>query len=208
MRDYEEWHKAYDNPNSGLSWRLRIVQHAIEKALDEHPGPMRVLSSCSGDGRDLLGVLQGRPDADRVVATLIELHPAIARRARESAKDTMSNIDVRTADAGLADSYQDAVPADLVILVGIFGNISDADIGRLIATAPQFCDHGATVLWSRGRVPEDRNDFVRATFRSEGFSEIDYIWNDVGHLPAVGVVRYEGEPQTFVRGQRLFTFLR
>jgi hypothetical protein len=207
-RDYEEWHKAYDDPNSGLSWRLRTVQRAIEKALDEHPGPMRVVSSCSGEGRDLLEVLQVRADADRVTPTLIELHPAIAGRAREAATTTRSSIDVRTADAGLADSYQDAVPADLVILVGIFGNISDADIGGLIATTPQFCNHAATVLWTRGRDPEDRNDFVRAAFRAEEFSEIDYLCNDLGHLPAVGVVRYDGEPQALVSGRRLFTFLR
>lgn len=208
LRDYEEWHKAYDDPDSGLSWRLSTVQLAIEKALDVHPGPMRVLSSCSGDGRDLLGILQGRADADRVVATLIELHPAIAKRARESAKATISDVDVRSADAGLADSYQDAVPADLVILVGIFGNISDADIGRLIATAPQFCNHGATVIWTRGRTPEDRNDFVRAAFCDAGFSEIDYLWSDLAHRPAVGVVRYDGEPQPLVPGRHLFNFLR
>jgi hypothetical protein len=208
LRDYEEWHKAYDDPNSGLSWRLLTVQQAIEKALDEHPGPIRVLSSCSGDGRDLLEVLRSRSDSARVAATLVELHPAIAERARASAAVTTANVEVRTADAGLADSYQDAVPADLVILVGIFGNISDGDIERLIGTAPQFCNHGATVLWTRGRDPEDRNDFVRATFRGAGFSEINYFSNDIDNLPAVGVMQYEGQPQPLVMGRRLFTFLR
>jgi hypothetical protein len=208
LRDYQEWHKAYDDPNSGLSWRLRIVQQAIDRALDEHPGPIRVLSSCSGDGRDLLEVLQGRSDSARVAATLVELHPDIAERARESAAVTMPNVEVRTADAGLSDSYQDAVPADLVLLVGILGNIIDTDIERLITTTPQFCNHGATVLWTRGRDPEDRNDFVRAAFCGAGFSEIGYFWHDLDNLPAVGVVRYEGQPQALVIGQRLFTFIR
>ncbi len=149
LRDYEEWHKGYDDPNSGLSWRLRIVRQAIRKALDDHPGPIRVLSLCSGDGRDLLGVLRSRSDSARVAATLVELHPKIAEQARESATSTMSTIEVRTADAGMADSFEDAVPADLVILVGILGNISDSDIDRLISTAPQLCNHGATALWTR-----------------------------------------------------------
>jgi hypothetical protein len=208
LRDYEEWHKAYDDPSSGLSWRLRTVQRLIGNALDGHPGPIRILSACSGDGRDLLDVLKGRTDSDRVAATLVELHPAIAGQARESGAATASGMEVRNADAGLSDSYHDAVPADLVLLVGIFGNISDADIERLIATTPQFCNHGSTVLWSRGRDPEDRNDLVRATFRAAGFSEIDYVWKDIDNLPAVGAVRYGGQPQPLVMGRRLFTFLR
>lgn len=208
LRDYEEWHKAYDDPNSSLSWRLGIVQQAIERFMDQHPGPIRVLSSCSGDGRDLLEVLAGRTDADRVSATLIELHPPLADQARASAAETTANVEVRTEDAGTTDSYKDAVPADLVILVGIFGNISDEDIERLITTTPQFCGQRATVIWTRGRDPEDRNDFVRATFRSAGFTEIDYVTNDIGSLPAIGVAQYEGEPELLVEGQRLFTFLR
>jgi len=209
LRDYEEWHKAYDDPNSGLSWRLGIVQQVIERFLDGHSGPIRVLSSCAGDGRDLLEVLVGRADADRVTATLIELHPPLADQARASAAGTTAHVQVRTADAGISGSYLDAVPADLVLLVGIFGNISDADIERLITTTPQFCNEGATVIWTRGRDPVDRNDFVRETFRDAGFSEISYVTNDIDSLlPAVGVAQYGGEPQSLAMGQRLFSFLR
>jgi len=208
LRDYEEWHKAYDDPDSGLSWRLRTVRGFIEEVLDHHAGPIRILSSCSGDGRDLLEVLQRRSDAERVRATLIELHPDIAQRARRAAETTGANVEVRTADAGLSDSYQDGVPADLVLLIGIFGNICDADLGRLIGTAPQFCEPGATLLWSRGRHPQDRNVLVRELFVEAGFVEVDYIWKDIATLPAVGVVRYQGKPESLVTGQRLFTFLR
>jgi hypothetical protein len=208
LRDYEEWHKAYEDPDSGLSWRLRTVQGFIEEALDGHSGPVRILSSCSGDGRDLIEVLQRRSDAERVKSTLIELNPGIAGRARRAARNVGAKIEVRTADAGLSDSYRDGVPADLVLLVGIFGNISDAHLGRLIGTAPQFCNPGATLLWSRGRCPQDRNDLVRELFLAAGFVEHDYLWKDIGNLPAVGVVRYQGELKSLVTGQRLFTFLR
>ena len=185
------------------------MQQTIERFLDEHPGPIRVLSSCSGDGRDLLEVLAGRTDADRVTATLIELHPPLADKTRAaSAAKTTANVEVRTEDAGTTDSYKDAVPADLVILVGIFGNVSDDDIERLITTTPQFCGQRATVIWTRGRDPEDRNDFVRATFRGAGFEEIDYVTNDVDSLPAIGVAQYEGRPELLIEGRRLFTFLR
>jgi hypothetical protein len=33
-RDYFEWHKPYDDPNSSLSKRLGLVRQEIAKALD------------------------------------------------------------------------------------------------------------------------------------------------------------------------------
>lgn len=209
LRDYEVWHEAYDDPESALSWRLRTVQRCLREALDRHPGPIRVLSSCSGDGRDLLGVLSERSDADRVAATLIELHPGIAQRARDGAATAgLAGVEVRTADAGQTNAYQRAVPAEVVILVGIFGNISDADLERTIAAAPQFCAPQATLLWSRGRDRADRNDAVRDWFSAAGFAELDYMTHDADALPALGVVRFDGDPQPLIADRRLFTFRR
>ncbi len=209
LRDYEQWHHAYDDPESGLSWRLQTVRGYIGDCFDQHPGPVRVVSSCAGDGRDLIGVLSLRDDAERVTATLIELHPGIAQRARDAAGAAgLEHLTVRTVDAGASDSYEGAVPADLVLLVGIFGNISDSDIERTVATAPQFCAEGATLLWSLAVEREERNDAVRGWFAEAGFVELDYVHLTAGSMPAVGVVRYAGEPQPLVPGRRLFTFIR
>lgn len=83
LRDYVAWHTAYDDPESDLSKRLRCVQSHIAAALDRTaPHPIRVLSSCTGEGRDLLGVLAGRDDASRVSGALLELHPQVAATAR------------------------------------------------------------------------------------------------------------------------------
>ena len=143
LRDYEEWHRHYDDPDSSLSWRLRRVQAALHAALDRSPGPCRVLSACAGDGRDVIGVLRERADADRVSAVLVELHPGLAQRARETAAAAgLSGVEVRTADAGRSDAYAGAVPAEIVLLVGIFGNITDDDLWRLLAFAPQLCAPG------------------------------------------------------------------
>jgi hypothetical protein len=209
VRDYDEWHKAYDDPDSSLSWRLRVVSEFIDGALDRHAGAIRVLSACSGDGRDLLGVLSRRSDAARVTAVLVELHPEIADRARSAAASVAAQIEVRTADAGASSSYLEAVPADLVIMVGIFGNIDDTDLGRTIATVPQFCTPGAAVLWSRGVDSSRTNEGVRAQFADHGFVEIDYrelAPNASG--PAVGIVRYAGSPVQLEPGRRLFSFYR
>jgi hypothetical protein len=131
LRDYDAWHEHYDDPASGLSWRLGRVRAHLGGALDRRPGPVRILSACAGDGRDVIGVLTGRPDADRVRAVLIELHSGIADRARAAAA-LLPGVEVRTADAGTTDAYVGAVPADIVLLVGIFGNISDHDLWQTI----------------------------------------------------------------------------
>ena len=220
LRDHQDWHQRYDDPVSGLSWRLERVRHHVEEALDRHPGPTRLLSVCSGDGRDLLGVLAGRDDADRVSAVLLELHPGLAQRARDAATAAgLSRIDVRTVDASTVEAYEGAAPADVVLLVGIFGNVADDDVRRLVDFAPRLCRPGATLVWSRGRrfardlpgvTRGDLNDEIRARFAGTGFTEIGYETRDTGSLPALGVVRYEGRPVVDlpVGPTPLFTFLR
>lgn len=110
------------------------------------------------------------------------------------------------------------MPADVVLLVGIFGNVADDDVYRLIEFAPQLCRPGATLLWSRGRrfsrhlpgvTAGDLNDAVRGRFAMVGFSETAYEVHDGDGQPALGVVRYDG-PVVELRQQRapLFTFLR
>jgi len=207
MRDYERWHARYDDPGSDLSWRLGVVRGHLRDALDGRPGPVRALSLCAGDGRDLLGVLAERDDAARVRAVLVEVHPAIAARARVAAEGVAADVEVRVADAGHTDAWADAVPAELVLLVGIMGNIADAELARTIAAAPALCAPGATLVWTRGRWAGDRNDLVRARFAAAGFAELAYDVLDEDSLPAVGAVRYDGPPVPLAPG-RLFTFRR
>lgn len=116
---------------------------------------------------------------------------------------------VRTVDAGSTEAYLDLVPADLVLLVGIFGNITDRDLYATITASPQFCAPGARPVWSRDReTGGDRDDDVRAWFTQVGFLEVDYATRDSGSVPALGAMRYDGPPQPLVPGQRLFTFQR
>lgn len=82
----------------------------------------------------------------------------IAVRARRSAAAVTSHVEVRTLDAGVTDAYLGAVPAEVVLLVGILGNISDGDLARTINHAPALCRPAATPLWSRARARGDLND--------------------------------------------------
>ena len=136
--DWLAWHSPYQDPSSPLSRRLRIIQEHITDWLNQRPrAPLTAVSICAGQGHDLIGVLAHRTDADRVQATLLEYdqrNVAAARAAAETAG--LTEVLVRQADAGDPAAYRGAVPADLVLLAGVFGNIDDADIRTTIAALP------------------------------------------------------------------------
>ncbi len=213
MRDYLTWHEQYDDPSSSLPRRLALVRAAIHAELDTRPGPVRVVSLCAGDGRDLLGTLAGRDDAGRVSATLVEVLPELVERAREAAAGLAADVEVVTGDAGASDTYADlaTVPADVVLLVGVLGNVTDIDVARLIAALPQLCAPRAVVVWSRGRSTDGTADYVRPVreaFAAAGFAEVSLTPFDVDDdHTALGVVRYDGPAVPLGRGAQWFTFV-
>lgn len=206
MRDYLSWHRQYDDPDSPLSWRLGVVRCLIDAHLDGHPGPQRVLSLCAGDGRDVLGVLHSRPDSRRVSALLVEVLPELVEAARESAGGL--EVEVRTGDAGEIATFADALPVDLLLLVGIFGNIEPADIEHTVRTSARLCRPGATVLWTRSRQRGDLNDAIRGWFAESGFTELGYESYPDDLQPSVGSQRYAGPAADPPQAGRLFTFIR
>ena len=206
--DWSEWHDAYARPGSGLGDRLAAVRHRIGRHLDATaPGPVRVVSACAGDGRDLLGVLVGRADADRVTALLVEHDVALADRAREAADALPATVEVRQADAARSDVYAHAVPADLVLLCGIFGNISDADVRATIEASTELCAPGAEVVWTRHRKAPDLTPSIRGWFADAGFEELAFVAPEGEHW-SVGVHRLVGEPRPLEPGRSWFTFFR
>jgi SAM-dependent methyltransferase len=203
---WETWHGAYADPASSLSRRLRVVQDQVAVWLDATaPRPVRVVSLCAGDGRDLLEVLAGRDDADRVTATLVELDPRLAGHARDRARG-WSGIEVRTADAGDHDVYADLPPADLVLLCGVLGNISDADVEHTIAMLPALCAPDARVIWTRTRRPPDLTGRIRTWFGDSGFREVEFVAL-AGSEASVGVADLIAPTQPSWGPGRLFTFV-
>ncbi len=133
--DWQAWHQQYDDPGSTLSRRLEAVQAQVRDALDRAPaGPVPVIKLCAGQGRDILGVLEDHPRRADVRARLVELDPDLAAAARARAPE---QVEVITGDASLTDQYDGMVPAELVLLCGIFGNITNDDIERTVAACPQ-----------------------------------------------------------------------
>ncbi|HWD77560.1 MAG TPA: class I SAM-dependent methyltransferase [Kribbella sp.] len=202
--DWQEWHQRYDDPGSELSRRLAVVKAQVRDALDRAPaGPVPVVSLCAGQGRDLLDVLEDHPRRADVRARLVELDPELSAWARERAPQ---NVEVITGDASLTDQYEGAVPAELVLFCGIFGNITDEDIERTIAAAPQFCRTGGTVIWTRHREDPDLVPSICDWFEAREFERVWVSDKEAGF--GVGVHRFRGIPQPLVKGQSLFSFVR
>jgi hypothetical protein len=206
--DWGQWHDGYAMPGSGLGDRLAAVRAQIDRRLDATaPDPVRVVSACAGDGRDLLGVLAGRGDADRVTALLVEKDVGLSARARDVAGPLPAQIDVRQADAAQSDVYAGAVPAELVLLCGIFGNVSDADVQATVDAAPQLCAPGAEVIWTRHRRAPDLTPSIRGWFAAAGFEEVAFVAPGSDEW-SVGVHRLVAEPSPLELGCHWFTFLR
>jgi hypothetical protein len=202
--DWQEWHTAYDQPRSPLSRRLATVQGCIRVALDAAPpGPIRVVSMCAGEGRDLLGVLEEHPRRADVQGRLVELDPELAATARANAP---ASIEVLCGDAGTMSSYAGAVPADVVLVCGVFGNITDDDMLGTIDQLPRLCAPGAHVIWTRHRRPPDATPGVRERFRAAGFEEVAFRAPD-GTMFGVGMNRLLASPRPFADSGRLFEFI-
>ena len=208
MNDWVAWHAAYDDPSSPLSVRLRLVCEHLSCALDQAaPGPVRLVSLCAGQGRDVLGVLPGHPRRDDVSALLVEANPHLAAQARHRAADAgLTGVEVRQADAGRLASFADALPADVLLLCGIFGNVSTSDIQRTVEAAPAMCAPGAVVLWTRHRRAPDITPQIREWFCASGFDEVAFDAPDTDSLTSVGVHRLAAEPEAIPPSEPLFTF--
>lgn len=209
--DWYAWHDRYNDPRSGLARRLVLVQQRIRAALDEAPpGPLRAISICAGQGTDLIGVLAGHPRRDDVTARLVELDPRNTEVARRLATNAgLSGVEVVTGDAALTSQYADLVPADLVLVCGLFGNLSNADIEATIDYCTQLCATGGTVVWTRGRWEPDLSPQVCAWFEERAFER---VWlNDVSRNPnfghRVGAHRFTGTPVPLDENAVMFTFI-
>ena len=206
--DWHAWHAAYQDPSSPLSVRLRCVMRHLSAAIDQVPaGPVRLVSLCAGQGRDVLGVLPDHPRRPDVHAVLVETDERNAEVARGAAAHAgLSQVTVRVADASAVASFADALPADVLLLCGIFGNISDADIKHTIDAAPALCAPGATVIWTRHRRPPDLTPQVRGWFTGNGFDEVAFDAPGTATLVGVGVNRLRTPTPAAPPDGPLFTF--
>lgn len=208
MRDWAEWHRAYDDPTSRLARRLEVVRGRLSEALGAVTAPSpRLLSLCAGEGRDVIPALATREPSWPGDAVLVEIDPSLARRAVDAAAIAgVDAVHVRCGDAADPGLYADLLPVDLLLLCGIFGNIDEQDIQATIAAVPALVAPGGFVIWTRGRSEPDLRPCIREWFSDAGLSEVSF--DGAPETFGVGVARMpiRGLGETPVP-RRLFTFV-
>ncbi len=203
-----EWHRQYDDPESPRSRRLAAVQQQLRDAIDHAPkGRIRLISMCAGQGRDVIGVLADHPRSGEVDALLVELNPELVADAQSLADAAnLSNVKIVTGDAALTNSYAEAVPAEIIMVCGVFGRPSDEDIKQIITELPHLGTQGAVAIWTKEGVGMvDRRPLVRSFFTEVGFEEITY-YTEEGTTFGVGSNRWNGAPLPFRPDRQMFTF--
>ncbi len=178
--DWAKWHDRYD-VSRALMTRLRTVRERIVRCLASFPpGPIHVLSICSGDGRDLIGALTDHARAQDVRARLIELDFELVERGRAAATAAglARQLEFVAGDATAASAYRNAAPADLVLACGVFGNVRKADTPRLVDSLTSLCTRGGFLIWTRGTVSS-------AAVMGLGDPQIGHRWRKVHprHVP-------------------------
>jgi hypothetical protein len=208
MKNWLAWHEGYDDPSSSLARRLEVVRRRLGAVLDSNVGKrQRLLSLCAGDGRDVIPVLAARRGSS-VSALLIEKDEALARRATEAAASTgLATVEVRCADAGDPNSFDDVLPVDVLLLCGIFGNVEYGRVKAIVEVVPQLLPEGGCVIWTRGASEPDRRPELRSWFREAGLAEVSF--DGAPETFGVGVNRLLPGPPDTQRHlpSRLFSFV-
>ncbi len=190
-----------------MARRLAEVQNQIALSLNKAPdGPLRVISVCAGQGRDLLGVLQTHARRNDVSAILIDLEEQNTLAVQSAVQKLgLEKIHGLTADASTMDHYVTMAPADLVLMCGVFGNISDQDIRRTISLSRQLCNHGGRMIWTRHRRDPDMIPRICSWFQAEEFEQEFSASDDEDY--GVLTHRYLGTAQPIVPDERMFEFV-
>ena len=206
--DWVAWHRPYSDASSSLSRRLGVVRTRIGETLDGAigRGPIRVLSLCAGDGRDLLPELKARPTLQSTT-TLVEFDDRLAAGARTAGSD-LDGVDVRQGDAGDVATFEDVLPVDLLLLCGILGNISINDVRLTVAAVPSMLASGGTVIWTRGWfAQEDLRPRIRRWFIDAGLSEVAFDGDPERFGVGVAYLNRD-RPSRPPTATRLFSFTR
>jgi hypothetical protein len=94
-----------------------------------------------------------------------------------------------------------------VVACGIFGNISDDDVRRLIEAMPSLCGRRGVVIWTRHRRQPDLTISIGGWFADAGFEERTFESPGANQF-SVGMHEMIETPQRFAPDESLFSFVR
>ncbi|MFI0899307.1 SAM-dependent methyltransferase [Streptomyces sp. NPDC020983] len=205
--DWHAWHENYTRTGSTYPLRLAAVQARIREELDRMPpGPLSIVSLCGGQGHDVVGALAGHPRAADTRVRLVELDPRNVEAAREAVRAAgLEHFEAIVGDAADTAHHAGAVPADIALVCGLFGNISHGDIERTVDHCTELVRQGGTVIWTRHREDPDAFPLICAWFEQRGFTRQWVSEPDAGY--GVGVHRSTTAARPLTPGVRLFTFV-
>jgi hypothetical protein len=207
--DWVGWHHGYDIWPP-LQARLRAVREHISNALIRCSiGPIGVVSLCAGDGRDLIGLLSEHSRRDDVSALLVEANGDLVSRGEAAITqfDLGTHVRIVRGDATQSSAYLEVVPADVVVAAGVFGNLRDSEVRRLIFSLRCLCkwgrsSSGPALIELEG---ERAAALIRDIFREAQFEQIASTRTSPGAF-AVATHAFRGTRDPPVPGITLFEF--
>lgn len=209
-RAWKGWpDEAYQQDSYQL--RLAAVQEHVAQSIELAPhGPVRVISVCAGDGRDIIGSLESHRRRRDVVAWLVELDSqSVAAGIRNARSAGLANaVNFINGDATLYLTYKDIAPSDVVIVCGVWGHVPPQERSLLVRGIASLCKSGGRVIWTRGvsrsmaRFREIQSHFVGPLWETVKVSfTLDHKW-------AIATNRYCGSPSDLPQSGRMFHFRR
>ena len=221
MTHLRQWLRRRLSPGTWNGWpekayqqdryrqRLAAVQNHLTECLDLAPGgPVRIISVCAGDGRDAISVLSSHQRRHDVSAWLIEqdrqsVLDGMGRAARVGLANTVTFLNDDATDYA---TYQRIVPADIVLLCGVWGHVPASERVLLVRALTTLCKARGMVIWTRGiskgleRLHEIQAMFATSSWEQSRVSfTSDKKW-------AVVIHRYLGLPNELPSSGRLFHF--
>jgi len=198
---------AYERPK--YRERLRVFQEQIAECLDQAPhGPLRILSMCVGDGRDVIGVLQSHWRRKEVEAYLVELNgQSVSEGIKHAKASGLGNVvKFIHADATDYSTYKNLAPCDIVLVCGVWGHVPANDRAKLIHALASFCKPGGNVIWSlKTSKGEHRLAEVRSQFDHACWSPVRQN-STPGQKSAVCTYVYRGAALEVPANGRIFSF--
>lgn len=199
--------KAY--LREGYQQRLTAVQEHLCECLDDAPpGPIRILSMCAGDGRDVIGAVRSHRRRKDVVAWLVELNSQSVELGKGYSVNAglERSLQFINGDATSYSTYKSIGAADIVLVCGVWGHVPAHEKSMLVKAISTLCKPGGSVIWTRGT--------------SKGIARVREIeslfatnWWDKGRITytpdatwAVATYRYCGPSQELPADGQIFHF--
>ena len=207
--DWVKWHRLYETEPSRIL-RLEFVEQHLSDCMHGIPaGSFKVVSICSGDGRDIIGVLSDHPRRNDARVRLVEINPNLVEAGRNAIESAglAKQVEFFLGDATMSSAYADMAPADLVVACGVFGNVRKRHLKQLINSLPLLCQSGGYIVWTHflSRTGMRRIALIRGLLRTAGFVEKHLNFsNQAAHL--VATHHYAGKSMSLPDDSRLFEF--